>query len=251
MKRNFNLESLLTVDRLNKTLFFGLFLLAYGLFSSGDASGFPLGCNTLQGSGIGEVQLSASCIGTDPTIVGRPATLTVPATGSTLSYIVSWTASLIGSPTRYELEEHGSMEPAGRYTLIYSGLALSKTVTNQAPGSWSYRVRACTASCSPWRTGSNDIVVTDPNAGGGGGGSTPPPVTPGETPNHDATLGSVAGQFRVDESGQMNYAIALAAAPGRGGITPQLGFSYSSQAGNGQLGVGWSISGLSAISRCR
>ena len=37
---------------------------------------------------------------------------------------------------------------------------------------------------------------------------------------------------------------------GRGAVTPQLSLSYSSQAGNGLLGVGWSLGGLSTISWC-
>ena len=37
---------------------------------------------------------------------------------------------------------------------------------------------------------------------------------------------------------------------GRGAITPQLSLSYSSRAGNGLLGVGWSLGGMSTIAWC-
>lgn len=57
--------------------------------------------------------------------------------------------------------------------------------------------------------------------------------------------------FRVDESGAATYSIPLFAAPGTAGVVPQLALAYSSQAGDGPLGRGWAISGLSGISRCR
>jgi len=38
---------------------------------------------------------------------------------------------------------------------------------------------------------------------------------------------------------------------GRSAVTPQLSLPYSSRAGNGLLGVGWLLGGLSAISWCR
>ncbi|MFC7286536.1 SpvB/TcaC N-terminal domain-containing protein [Herminiimonas glaciei] len=58
------------------------------------------------------------------------------------------------------------------------------------------------------------------------------------------------GQFSVNESGAATYTIPITIPPGIGGIEPKLALSYNSQAGNGLLGVGWSLSGLSAIGRC-
>jgi hypothetical protein len=37
---------------------------------------------------------------------------------------------------------------------------------------------------------------------------------------------------------------------GRGRLEPQLALSYNSRSGNGPLGVGWSVSGLSSITPC-
>ena len=63
-------------------------------------------------------------------------------------------------------------------------------------------------------------------------------------------IGLSAGQFKVTESGAATYSIPLSLPPGTAGVAPQVGLSYSSQGGEGILGMGWNLSGLSAISRC-
>ena len=64
-------------------------------------------------------------------------------------------------------------------------------------------------------------------------------------------IGSTAGQFRVNESGAATYRVPIVAAVGTAGVAPQLSLHYSSQDGNGLLGRGWSLSGVSSIGRCR
>lgn len=64
-------------------------------------------------------------------------------------------------------------------------------------------------------------------------------------------VSATAAEFRVDESGAATYSIPLYAVPGTAGVAPKLSLNYSSQAGEGPVGKGWSIGGLSAISRCR
>ena len=64
-------------------------------------------------------------------------------------------------------------------------------------------------------------------------------------------VGSTAGVFRVDESGQVTYSVPLAVAPGTAGVTPEMALNYSSQGGDGVMGRGWSIAGQSSIGRCR
>ncbi len=64
------------------------------------------------------------------------------------------------------------------------------------------------------------------------------------------TPGAIPGSFSVSESGAASYSISIAVPPGTGGMEPKLSLNYSSQGGNGIAGVGWSLGGLSAITRC-
>ncbi|WP_433017977.1 polymorphic toxin type 17 domain-containing protein [Kribbella sp. CA-294648] len=61
---------------------------------------------------------------------------------------------------------------------------------------------------------------------------------------------STRGEFSVSERGSANYSVPLRVVPGRGGFQPGLSLNYSSEAGDGQVGVGFSLGGLSKITRC-
>ena len=82
------------------------------------------------------------------------------------------------------------------------------------------------------------------------GGRQPPRLLVAADPLSDAVAATPA-EFRVDESGAATYSIPIYVVPGTAGVLPQLSLNYSSQGGDGPLGRGWSIGGLSAISRCR
>ncbi|MCB0333492.1 MAG: hypothetical protein KDD55_08325, partial [Bdellovibrionales bacterium] len=62
--------------------------------------------------------------------------------------------------------------------------------------------------------------------------------------------GSLQGQFEVNNSGAATYGIDIAVPPGTNGMEPKLALVYSSSSGAGPFGPGWSITGLSEISRC-
>lgn len=82
------------------------------------------------------------------------------------------------------------------------------------------------------------------------GGRQPPRLLVSPDPLSDAVAATPA-EFRVDESGAATYSVPIFVVPGTAGVVPQLSLNYSSQGGYGPLGRGWSVGGLSAISRCR
>jgi RHS repeat-associated protein len=54
----------------------------------------------------------------------------------------------------------------------------------------------------------------------------------------------------VSSTGSAQYTVPIDLPPGRGGFGPSLSINYNSSTGNGLLGVGWSLSGLSTIHLC-
>ena len=62
-------------------------------------------------------------------------------------------------------------------------------------------------------------------------------------------VGTFSGELTVDQ-GRATYRIPLELAPAAGDFAPELALRYDSSAGNGLLGMGWSIEGLAAVSRC-
>ncbi len=63
------------------------------------------------------------------------------------------------------------------------------------------------------------------------------------------TVGLTTGKLSVGNNGAASYSIPISVSPGTAGVQPKLSFEYSSRGGNGMMGVGWSVSGLSAITR--
>jgi len=76
-------------------------------------------------------------------------------------------------------------------------------------------------------------------------------IAPASVPGAGGTraVGFTAGQLNVDKSGAATYTIPLWAVPGTAGMTPAINLAYSSQAGNGIAGFGWSLQGASVITR--
>ncbi len=62
--------------------------------------------------------------------------------------------------------------------------------------------------------------------------------------------GASETSWGVSPSGAFQFQIPVMSPAGRNGVKPNLSINYSSSQGNGSLGVGWAVSGLSAISRC-
>lgn len=77
------------------------------------------------------------------------------------------------------------------------------------------------------------------------------PVVPAMPPlEPTAGVGTIDGSFNVDDHGAAHYTMRLVTPPGRAGVEPSVSLHYGSDGGDGPLGVGFSLGGLSSIARC-
>lgn len=65
-----------------------------------------------------------------------------------------------------------------------------------------------------------------------------------------AAVGRTEGSAGVAATGSARYTVPLPLPPGTNGLTPELAIAYDSRHGNGLLGVGFRLAGLSSIQRC-
>jgi RHS repeat-associated protein len=63
--------------------------------------------------------------------------------------------------------------------------------------------------------------------------------------------GAIPDSFSIDSDGGTNYCIPIEVPPGTAKMQPTLSVGYNSGGGNGLLGVGWQLLGLSSISRVK
>ena len=79
--------------------------------------------------------------------------------------------------------------------------------------------------------------------------STPVTITP---PNLAGGLaGTIPGQATVSSRGASQYSFSISVPPGTAGMAPSLGMSYDSENPLDISGLGWSLNGLTTITRCK
>jgi len=78
-----------------------------------------------------------------------------------------------------------------------------------------------------------------------------PSITPDQLTaiNTNLAVGQIPISSSVSPNGAKCYNVPIEIVPGRQGFQPNISLSYNSQGGNGLVGMGWSISGLSSIER--
>lgn len=67
--------------------------------------------------------------------------------------------------------------------------------------------------------------------------------------NYGGVVGALPGELNISDLGAAVYSIPILMPNGLGAITPNIAVTYNNQVGNGLLGWGWSVSGLSSIIR--
>jgi hypothetical protein len=67
--------------------------------------------------------------------------------------------------------------------------------------------------------------------------------------DQELIVGKTPSSHAVAPSGAFNYTIPIQLPKGTNNLKPEISINYSSQGGNGLVGYGWNISGLSVISR--
>ncbi len=177
-------------------------------------------------------------------------TLNAPATINTTSLPLTWSnATGCPTPASYELR-YGTSTTGPWTTVIPPGTANSITVTLPGSGTYYSNIRACiAANCSAYSANVQTLVASVP---------LPPQLFPAASaPPTSAEIaasskvGSLDGSLRVGESGAVNFSVGFVTAPGKGGLVPEMGLAYSGDTSLGVAGIGFNLTGLSAVSRCR
>ena len=70
------------------------------------------------------------------------------------------------------------------------------------------------------------------------------------TPSTPTIVGFTPGELLVGPGGNATYTIPIGVPAGIAGMKPELSVNYDSNGGNGPLGIGFSLGGMSTISRC-
>lgn len=140
--------------------------------------------------------------------------------------------------TRREEDEFWTADPVGEQT--------SFEVEFRRDGRFEVRVRACLgAACSGF---AGPVGITISSTFPSYLDSTCPGAITDPVPDQE-NVGAIEGQSGAT-AGRAVYSIEIVVPPGRRGMQPSVGLSYSSSGGAGAVGYGWSLGAASRIARC-
>lgn len=177
-----------------------------------------------------------------------------PGSSPTGVFTVNWQA--IANTHHYELQTAAG-EPAGSWSTPAVNLTTLNYLSAALPtGTHRFRVRGCLTAVLCGRYAETAAVVS--TQGIPSNTTLPPAQSPAAPALPDqasilasSRVGSLDAAMRVSEAGQVEFSLPLLTAPGKGGVQPGMALSYSGSAATGLAGVGFNLSGLSAIARCR
>ncbi|MFB9288640.1 NBR1-Ig-like domain-containing protein, partial [Pseudoduganella plicata] len=181
-----------------------------------------------------------------PFFVSAASTITInaPTAGAELTTGIAQTLTATVSGTVQSVrflannaEVASAVNSGGRWVGNWSPMAA---------GTYSLIARAYDGTGA--QIGQSAAVSVTVKAGTTSGVPKPVTIAPPHLGNADA--GSLPGSLAVANDGAATYGMELTVPPGTAGLQPQLSLNYSGNAPNSQLGLGWSLGGLSTITRC-
>ncbi len=151
--------------------------------------------------------------------------------------------------SRYEI---GALNAQNVWVSILTTDELSVIMDSRFDGYQAFRIQGCTyTSCvntGEWSISVNfvpeNIVPED---------IVPDYISAASDPDtslYQPYFGSLRGKAEVNANGSAQYTVPIIVPPGTAGMSPKLTLKYNNRNGNGLTGLGWSLSGLSAIRRC-
>lgn len=193
-----------------------------------------------------------------------PSNITAVSNGNAID--VSWSAS--PGAISYILERNGFLVSDSLLFNTYNDAAIVSGIT------YTYRVKACLFStfCSGWITATPVVFIPSSNSSSSSSSSSSASSAPPSTFKFD-TDAPASFKYSLNESGVPDlgasqnvaatqgdikvsngaalYSVKMDLPPAVKDLKPSLSLSYNSRSGNGLMGVGWNLSGLSSITRCR
>jgi Salmonella virulence plasmid 65kDa B protein len=177
---------------------------------------------------------------------------TISASNIGTEWTITWSA-VAGAVHHYDLYSSNS-RGRGR---VASFPAVTRTYKTTITSEYlDYEVQACNAA-NQCGTISAKVRITPPLSNTPFNFATEAPASY-NYPLGTLSVPSTAGQFVATTQGSLaisngaaSYNVAIDLPPAVRNLKPNLSLSYNSRGGNGLMGVGWSLSGLSTISRCR
>jgi YD repeat-containing protein len=125
-------------------------------------------------------------------VLPYPPVLSAPATSSTGSYTVEWSAS--PNATHYRLEERAN---GGSWSQIHYGTERSFAVSGRPSATYDYRIRACLGGCGGYSENVTVVVNLQPVPQPPGGLSAPATSTGSYTVSWNASSGATS--YRLEE----------------------------------------------------